>query len=178
MRTMLSLAILLLATGALGQGLPRRTECLQWDQAYAQAAALGIGGAAILSLVLGLTIGFLFGRQFWWAASPRKRIGLAGAVAFALMNFVVVIWPRALPLGRFFYASVDPRYPDCQTMSFGAPGLLGGLIGQGVAAYGQWQAISLLLLGATGFGTLVAWVVSEGLVRNRGLEAVARGGEA
>lgn len=177
MRITLSLS-LLLARDVLGQGVPRRTECLQWDQAYAQAVALGIAGTVILALVLGLTIGLLFGRQMWWAASPRGRIWIAGSAAFVLANFVIVVWPRALPLGKLLYASVDPRYPECQTMAFGAPGLLGGLIGQGVAAYAQWQAISLLLLGASGLGTLVAWVVSEALVRNRGLEAMARGGEA
>lgn len=178
MRITLNLVLLLLTRQLLAQGVPRRTECLQWDEAYAQAVALGIVGGSMLALVLGLTIGPLFGRQVWWGASPRGRIWIAGAIAFALASFAIVVWPRVFPLGKLLYASVDPRYPDCQTMAFGAPGLLGGLIGQGVAAYAQWQVIELLLLGSCALGALVAWVVSEALVRNRGLEAIARGGEA
>ena len=178
MRITRNLGLLFLASGAMAQGALRKTDCLQWDRAYAQAATLGLAGAAVFALVLGLTIGLLFGRQLWWAASPRGRIWIAGGAAFVLVDLLIVAWPRVLPLGRLLYASVDPRYPQCQTMAFGAPGLLGGLIGPGVAAYAQWQAISLLLLGGSAIGTLLAWVMSEALVRNRGLEAVARGGEA
>jgi hypothetical protein len=178
MRIRHSLVLLLLTHPLLAQSAPRRTECLQWDEAYAQMVALGVVGASILALVLGLTVGLLFGRQVWWAASPRGRIWIAGAMAFLFASFTIVVWPRVLPLGKLLYASIDPRYPDCQTMAFGAPGLLGGLLGQGVAAYAQWQAIELLLLGSCALGALVAWVASEALVRNRGLEAMARGGEA
>lgn len=178
MRIVLSILFTLVAVPALAQGLPRRTECLQWDQAYVQTVLLGIGGAAILSAVLGLTIGFLFGRQFWWAASPRARIWIAGAFAFVLAEFFIVVWPRVLPLGKLLYASLDPRYPACQTMAFGAPGLLGGIIGQGVAAYAQWQAITMVLAGAAALGTLVAWILSETIAKNRGLEAMAHRGDA
>jgi hypothetical protein len=170
--------LILIATDAAAQGLPRRTECLQWDQAYAQTVMLGIGGAAILAAVLGITTGFLFGRQFWFATSPRARIAIAGGIAFALVEFCIVVWPRVLPLGKLLYASVDAQYPACQTMTFGAAGLMGGVIGPGVAAYAQWQAITMLLAGAAAVGTLVAWIFSELIVKNRGLEATARRGEA
>lgn len=175
---LLSPLSILLALPALAQAWPRRTECLQWDHAYAQTVLLGLGSASLLAAILGLTVGFLFGRQLWWAASPRLRIGIAGAFTFVLAEFFIVIWPRVLPLGKLLYASLDPRYPQCQTMSFGAPGLLRGVIGEGVAAFAQWQAITLLLLGASAIGTVVAWVFSEAIVKNRGLEAVARRGEA
>ena len=179
MRALLLNAVLVVFALPIGaQGFPRRTECLQWDQAYAQTVFLGLGSAALLSAILGLTIGFLFGRQFWWAASPRARIWIAGGFTFMLAEFFIVVWPRVLPLGKLLYASLDPRYPQCQTMAFGAQGLLGGVIGQGVAAYAQWQAISLLLAGASGIGTVVAWVFSEAIARNRGLQAMSRRGEA
>lgn len=176
----LALSVTLLFTiGVFAQSAPRRTECLQWDQAYAQTVALGVAGGAILALVFGLSIGPLFGRRFWLAASPRARVWVAGGIAFATATFAIVVWPRILPLGKLLYASVDPRYPDCQTMAFGAPGLLGGIIGPGVAAYAQWQAISLLLAGATALGTFVAWICSAAILRSRGLETMARqGGEA
>lgn len=178
MRQALSLGLFLAAGDALAQGMPRRTECLQWDQAYLQTVVLGIGGAVLAAIVLGLTIGFLMGRQWWLGVAPRGRIAFAGTIVFVLAEFVIVVWPRVLPLGKLLYASVDRRYPLCQTMAFGAPGLFRGLIGQGVAAYAQWQAITLLLLGATALGTGVALIFSEALVRQRGLEAMARGGEA
>jgi hypothetical protein len=169
--------LVLAAVPALAQA-PRRTECLQWDQAYAQAVLLGLGSAALLAAILGLTVGFLFGRQFWWASSPRSRIWIVGGFTFLLAEFFIVVWPRVPPLGKLLYASLDPRYRQCQTMSFGAPGLLGGVIGEGVAAYAQWQAITLLLAGASAIGTLVAWIFSEAIAKNRGLQAMARRGEA
>ncbi|MEO8382838.1 MAG: hypothetical protein ABI779_24485 [Acidobacteriota bacterium] len=168
-----------IATLVYGQVLPRRTECFQWDQAYGQMVLFSVIGAAITATVLGLTIGLLFGRHFWWAASPRKRIWVAALlVVYPLAEFIVVLWPRIFGFGRLLFSSIDARYADCQAMAFSAPGLLGGIIGQGVAAYGQWQVISALLLGACAVGGLLAWILSELFVRALGLERIAQGGEA
>lgn len=160
------------------QSPPRRTECLQWDQAYAQMVTLGIAFAALIALAFSIGIGFVFGRRFWFATRARRRIWIGGGFAFLLAEFLIVAWPRILPLGKFPYASIDPRYPACQTISFGATGLLGGAVGQGVAAYAQWEAISLLLGGAVLAGTLIAFIFSEALVKSGGLEAIAGGGES
>lgn len=160
------------------QSPPRRTECLQWDQAYSQMVTLGIAFAAIVAFAFAMGIGFVAGRRFWIGTLARTRIWIGGGMALLLAEFLVVVWPRILPLGKFPYASVDARYPACQTIAFGGTGLLGGAVGQGVAAYAQWQAISLLLAGAALVGTLVAFVFSEALVKSRGLEATARGGQS
>lgn len=176
MSTQATVALIALQLSALGP--PRRTECLQWDQAYAQMVLLGIGVVALLAFIFAFTIAFAFGRRFWFATLARTRVWIGGSVALLLVEFFVVAWPRILPLGKFPYASIDPRYPACQSITFGAPGLLRGALGQGVAAYAQWQMISLLLVGAAFTGTLLAWIVSEGLLRSRGLEAIARGGDA
>jgi hypothetical protein len=135
-------------------------------------------GAAVAAIVLSLTIGFLAGRQAWWAASPRSRIWIAALlIVFPVTEFVIVVWPRTIGFGRLLFSSVDPRYVQCAAMSFGAPGLLNGLIGEGVAAYGQWQVITGLLLGACAVGALVAWIISEVIVRSSGLESSAKAGE-
>jgi hypothetical protein len=174
----LLLILALLSLPARGQSEPRRTDCLQWDQSYAQMVLLGMVGATIGAAALGLLIGFIAGRHFWLFTLPRTRIWIAGAIVAGLTEFFIVIWPHFLPLGRLFFASIDPRYRECRTMSFGAPGLLRGLIGEGVAAYAQWQAVTMLLIGAAAAGALIAWIFSEAIVRSGGLEAAARGGEA
>lgn len=172
------LACVFAALPLYSQEVPRRTECLQWDQAYGQAVLFGMIGAAVAAIVLGLTIGFLAGRQTWWAASPRSRIWIAALlIVFPLTVFVIVAWPRIFGFGKLLFSSVDPRYVQCSAMSFGAPGLLNGLIGEGVAAYGQWQVITGLLLGACAVGALVAWIISEVIVRSSGLESTAKAGE-
>lgn len=184
MRRRLERAILLLLLllpiilPALAQTPPRRTDCLQWDQAYAQMVLLGMAGAAVGAAALGLTIGFMAGRHFWLFTLPRTRIWIAGTIVAGVTELFLVVWPHFLPLGKLFYASIDPRYRDCRTMSFGAPGLLRGLIGEGIAAYAQWQAVTLLILAASATGALIAWIMSEAVVRSSGLESAARGGEA
>jgi sorbitol-specific phosphotransferase system component IIC len=157
---------------------PNRNQCLQWDEAYGQIVLFGMIGAAIVALVLGLTIGFMVGRQWWWAASPRVRIWIASLlIVFPILEFVVIVWPRVFGFGRLLYAPIDPRYADCQSMSFGGHGIL-GIIGKGVAAYGQWQWISALLLAACAIGGLLAWIISEALVSSSGMASVAKGGDA
>jgi hypothetical protein len=169
---------LVFAPALYAQDLPRRTECLQWDQAYGQAVLFGMIGAALAAIVLGLMIGFMAGRQAWWAASPRARIWIAAMlIVFPLTEFIIVAWPRTIGFGRLLFSAVDPRYVQCTAMSFGAPGLLNGLIGEGVAAYGQWQVITGLLVGACAVGALVAWIISEAIVRSSGLESSAQAGE-
>lgn len=157
---------------------PNRNQCLQWDESYGQIVLFGMIGAAIVAVLLGLTIGFMVGRQWWWAASPRVRIWIASLlIVFPALEIVVVIWPRVFGFGRLLYAPIDPRYADCQSMPFGAHGIL-GILGKGVAAYGQWQWISALLLTASAIGGLIAWIISEALVSSSGMASVAKGGDA
>lgn len=157
---------------------PRRTACLQWDQAYNQIVIVGMAGAAIVSILFWLVAAFGLGRHAWWAVAPRARVWIAAFAAGTLAELVVVVWPRVIGFGRALFSAIDPQYLDCQTAPFGAPGLLYGLLGQGVNAYSQWPAITGLLYGAAAIGGIVAWLVSEGVVRNSGLETTARGGEA
>ena len=161
-----------------GQGIPpRRTACLQWDQAYNQIVIIGMAGAAVASIVFWLASAFLFGRHAWWAASPRARVWITAAFSGTVATLVIVIWPRLLGFGRALFAAIDPQYIDCQTTPFGAPGLLYGLIGKGVSAFSQWPAITGLLYGAALIGGLVSWAISEMIVRSSGLQTIAQGGE-
>ena len=169
----------LLSVGVHAQSLPRRTECLQWDLAYIQTVMTGVAGAAIASAVLASLVGLLLGRQFWWATAPHMRIWIiAGAFVYPIVTFLVVGWPRLIGFQTLLYGSIDPRYVQCESMSFNAPGLFQGLIGQGVAAYGQWPVIAAALLGASMLGAIVALLFSRALVRIRGLAARAHGGQA
>jgi len=178
-RQLLTTATLLLASVLVAQpGLPRRTSCLQWDQAYNQIIILGMAGAAIGSVVFWLGAAFLFGRHAWWAASPRARVWVAAFFSGTVAELLVVVWPRVLGFGRALFSAIDPQYVDCQTTPFGAPGLLYGLIGPGVNAYSQWPAITGLLYGAALVGGVVAWLISEAIVRSSGLQTTAQGGEA
>lgn len=157
---------------------PTQTECDQWDRAYAQMVLTGITGAAIGAAVASLLIGVLFGRRMWWAAQPRPRIWLTTFLfAFPLTEFLMVVMPRLFGFGRFFFSGIDVRYPQCAAMSFGAEGLLHGMVGRGVAAFAQWQVITALLLGGSAVGGLVAFLISEAVVRGSGLEAAARKGD-
>jgi hypothetical protein len=157
---------------------PTGTECDQWDRAYAQIVLTGVTGVAIGAAAASLLVGVLFGRRFWWAASPRPRIWLTTFVfAFPLAEFLIVGLPRLFGFGRFFFSGIDVRYPQCSTMNFGADGLLHGMLGKGIAAFAQWQMITALLLAGSAIGGLVAFLISEAIVRSSGLEAVARRGD-
>lgn len=156
---------------------PRRIDCLQWDQAYAQMVLIGVISAAGLAFLLAIGT-MLLGRRWWLMTLARARVWIGGTVALLFVEFVVVGLPRLAPLGRGIFAAIDPRYTTCQAMSFGSRGLLGGAIGQGVAAYAQWQTITLLLSGGAFVGTLLAWIVCEWLLGARGLKAIAQGSES
>jgi hypothetical protein len=156
----------------------RRTSCLQWDQAYNQIVVLGMAGAAIGSVVFWLASAFVFGRHVWWAASARARVWIAAFFSGTVAELIVVVWPRVLGFGRALFSAIDPQYVDCQTMPFAGPGLLFGLIGQGVSAFSQWPAITGLLYGAALVGGVIAWLISEAIVHSSGLETMAQRGEA
>jgi hypothetical protein len=156
---------------------PRRTACLQWDQAYNQIVIIGLAGAAIASVVLWLVAVFVFGRHAWWAASPRARISIAAFTSGSLAVALVVVWPRVFGLGRAVFSAIDSQYLNCQATAFGAPGLLYGVIGKTVPAFSQWPAITGLLYGAAMVGGAVAWMISEAMVRSSGLQSTAQGGE-
>lgn len=178
-RAIVTVTLICVAWSTWGQGLPpRRTACLQWDQAYNQIVILGMAGAAIASILFWLAAVFVFGKHAWWAASPRARVWITAFFSGTVATLVVVVWPRVLGFGRAIFSAIDPQYIDCQTASFGAPGLLFGLIGEGVNAYSQWPAITGLLYGAALIGGAVSWLISEAIVRSSGLQTMAQGGEA
>ncbi|HKR65041.1 MAG TPA: hypothetical protein VJZ00_15010 [Thermoanaerobaculia bacterium] len=156
---------------------PRRTDCLQWDQAYGQVVLFGVIAVVGVAFVIAVAI-VLLAYRFWPLTLARTRVWIGGTIALLLTEFVVVALPRVAPLGRGIFASIDARYPICQSMSFGAHGLLGGAIGKGVAAYAQWQAITLLVTGGAFVGALLAWIVCEWLLSTRGLKAMAQGSES
>jgi hypothetical protein len=167
-----------MAVDLIAQSPLTPVDCDQWDRAYARIVLTGVIGAVIGAAAVALLIGVFFGRRFWWAARPRPRIWIATfLIAFPLVEFLIVGLPRLTGFGRFFFSGIDVRYPECSTMTFGAEGLLQGMLGKDIAAFPQWQLITALLLGGSALGGLAAFLISEAIVRSGGLEAVARRGE-
>jgi hypothetical protein len=156
---------------------PARVQCLQWDNAYLQVVNWSILGGLVAAAVAGLLIGVLFARHVWWATRPVPRITVATTAAYLFLAAACVGWPHANGLGRFFLTGVPPDYRTCETMSFGAKGILSGLVGSGVAAYAQGPAILALLAGACAVGGLIAFTISVALTQASGLKARAIGGK-
>jgi hypothetical protein len=161
---------------AWGQAVssPSNTQCRQWDDAFVGVFEAGFWACAGGSLLLGLLIGFL-GRLFWLAAAPRLRILVAACLAFGVIGTAIIALPWVGGFGRLWFSGVSEGYRDCLDRSFGATGLFGGLIGQGVAGLAQWPALLGLLALAALVGGLLAWGVSEGLARGSGLRKRAKG---
>jgi hypothetical protein len=155
---------------------PTRTQCKQWDDAFLAVFHNALWIVPLLTILLGLGIGFVGRFCCWWATDPRLRILVATLFVLALSCGVAVgLWTLGPNHGWF---GVDPGYLDCQTVRFDAEGLLGGVIGRGIPAIAQWQTIIILLLGVFVLGGLLALGINKALTRFFGMRSKIRGAVA
>jgi hypothetical protein len=169
---------LLLSIDALGQGTttaPSKTACKGWDNAFLTTFHTAFALVLLGTFVLGLALPLLIGRYFWWATASRARILWITLGILIVSVLGVVVYPRFIGLGGFVYSGVNPRYPECAGMQFGASGLFGGLIGRDVAAISQWPAMAIFLFGAAVGGGGLAFLVSEVLVKSLGITSKVSG---
>lgn len=155
-----------------------RVSCRRWDDAYVNAAHTTLWVLPLLTLVLALVSGLVLGRTSWLFASPKKRIFVTATSLLALAILFLQVVPRIFGLGGVLFSAIDPSYPACSTLSFGAQGLLGGVIGKNTIAYLQWPAISALLTASSMGSVLVSLAISSTVVTFKGLRRRARGGAA
>jgi len=94
-------------------------------------------------------------------------------IAVALTTILVGL-PFVFGFGGFIFSGIDPTYFNCETVRFGATGLVFGLVGSGIAAVSQWLAMLVLLTVSCVLGGLIALVTSEILARYIGLRARVR----
>lgn len=174
-------ALMLLASDAFAQsntGLPSKTSCKGWDDAFLATFHTALILVLFGTCLLGLLLPLLIGRYFWWITAARARIFWITAAMLIFSLLGVVVYPRFFGLGGFGYSAVNVRYLDCEGVPFGATGLFGGQIGNGVAAISQWPAMSLLLLAAAIVGGLLAFLICEVLIRSLGITSKVSGGTA
>ncbi len=173
------LSILLSSIAVFGQTTaPTRTQCKQWDDSYLFLFNLFLLAGIFLPLILNIVLPPLFGRQLWILTAPRMRVFYLTLIVAAVLTTVFVGLPFAIGFGRFIFSGIDPTYFNCETIKFGAAGLVFGLIGAGVAAISQWLAVLILLIISCALGGMIAWVVSELLASSIGLRSRVRGGNA
>lgn len=154
------------------------TQCKQWDNAMLATFDMALIASLLAPLVIAPILGGLLGRQFWLWARPTARIILvSGLIGIVLLTFVPG-GPWVLGVGGSgLYSNVDPLYFACTTKSFGADGLLFGLIAEGQAAITLWPMMSLLIFLAIVIGCLVALGLQRIWAPLFGLRRRLRGGE-
>lgn len=173
-----ALVVLACATCVCGQtaAAPTRTQCKQWDDSYLFLMNLFLVGGVLLPLVLSLSLPPLLGRRFWILTAPRARILAISSLLAVLLTAAFIGVPSLFGFGHFLFSGIDPSYLYCQTMNFGATGLLFGLLGPGVAALSQWLTVLALLAIACTLGGIITLFVSETLRSWFGLRARVGGG--
>lgn len=178
LRFLTAIFLLSMAAGsALGQAAPpSRTACKGWDNAFLTtfhtAFVLVLAGTCVLGLITPL----LIGRFFWWVTASRARILWITIAVLSLSVLGVIVYPRVAGLGNFGYSGINSKYLECAGTQFGAAGLFGGLLGRDVAAISQWPAMLMLLCAAALVGGLLAFFVSEALVKSIGITSKVSGG--
>lgn len=166
------------AACAYGQSAtaPTRTQCKQWDDSYLFLLNLFLIGGVFLPLVLSLSLPPLLGKRIWMLTAPRARILAITSLLAVLLTAAFLGVPAVFGFGRVMFSGIDPAYLYCETMNFGATGLLLGLIGPGVAALSQWLTVLALLAISCALGGVIALLVSEMLRSWFGLRARVGGG--
>lgn len=155
---------------------PTRTQCKQWDDSYLFLLNLFLLGALFLPLILNLSLPPLLGKRIWILTAPQARILVISSLLTVLLTAGFLGVPALLGFGHFIFSGVDPAYLYCETMNFGATGLLFGLFGPGIAALSQWLTVLALLGISSVLGGVLALFVSELLRRGFGLRARVREG--
>jgi hypothetical protein len=173
------LTVLFCCAIALAQNAePSRTQCKQWDDSYLFLFNLFLLAGIFLPLVLNVSLPPLLGRRLWFLTAPRVRIFSLTLIVAVVLTTVFVALPFVIGFGRFIFSGIDQTYFNCETVKFGATGLLFGLIGVGIAAISQWLALLILLIISSALGALIALIVSELLAASIGLSSRVRGGNA
>lgn len=173
-----ALFVLACAAFAFGQSAatPTRTQCKQWDDSYLFLMNLFLVGGVLLPLVLSLSLPPLLGKRVWPLTLPRARILAISSLLAVFLTAAFLGVPYLFGFGGVLFSGVDPAYLYCQTMNFGATGLLFGLLGPGVAALSQWLTVLALLAIACTLGGVITLLVSETLRSWFGLRARVGGG--
>ena len=153
--------ILFLISNTLAQpASPTRTDCKQWDDAFLALFEYALWGTLLVTFFVSLLAGAI-GKYFWLFTAPRMRIIVMTVAVLMMVILGVALGPWVVGLGHLWFGGVDPRYFDCETVAFSGDGLLGGMIGAGVAAIAQWPIMTLALAFAAMMGGLIAWITSE-----------------
>ena len=173
-----ALVVLVCAVYAYGQSAtaPTRTQCKQWDDSYLFLFNLFLIGGVLLPLVLSLALPPLLGKRVWLLTAPRVRILAISSALAVLLTATFLALPAVFGFGRFFFSGIDPAYLYCETMNFGATGLLFGFFGPGIAALAQWLTVLVLLGISCALGGVITLLVSEVLRSRFGLRARVGGG--
>lgn len=154
------------------------TECKQWDNAMLAIFNSALVASFLAPILIAPVAGGLLGRRWWLWARPIRRIVVVSIIAGALLITFVPGGPWVLGLGGSgLFSNVDPLYFACTTRSFGAEGLLFGLIAPGQAALSLWPAMSLLILLSTALGCLLALGCQRIWARLFGIRRKLRGSE-
>jgi len=154
---------------------PSRTQCKQWDDSYLLLFNFFIVAGLLLPVALNTLLPPVLGRRVWFLASPRMRVLYISLIVAGILATVFVALPFVVGFGRLIFSGVDQAYFGCETLKFGATGLLFGLVGSGIAAISQWPAVLALLLASCVLGGLIAFLVSGILVKTVGLPSRVRG---
>jgi hypothetical protein len=175
--TLILLAVLFLSIDVCAQNaVPSRTQCKQWDDNYLFLLNLFLLAGVFLPLALNLFLPPLLGRRIWMLTAPRMRIFYTSLIVAIVLTTVLVGVPFVFGFGRFIFSGIDQTYFICETMRFGATGLVFGLVGSGIAAVSQWLAMLMLLTVSCLLGGVIALVTSKILASYVGLRARVRGG--
>jgi hypothetical protein len=153
-----------------------RTQCKQWDDNYLFLLNLFLLAGVFLPLALNVVLPPLLGKRIWMLTAPRMRIFFISLIVTVVLPTVLVGLPFVLGFGRFIFSGIDATYFSCETVRFGATGLVFGLVGAGLAAVAQWLAMVVLLTVSCVLGGVIALVTSEILANYVGLRARIRGG--
>jgi hypothetical protein len=150
--------------------------CRAWDDGFAALFDGTFVACVVVSLVLGPLLG-PFGRRFWFFTAVHRRTIASSLAVLVLAIVSVPLAPWTVGLGRWWLAGVDPAYPQCTSLNFGAGGLVFGLVSPGQAAISQWPVMVLLLVAGAVVGGLVAVFAQMLLNRFLGIRSRLIGGE-
>lgn len=150
--------------------------CRAWDDGFAALFDGTFVACVVASLILGPLLGPL-GRRFWFFTAVRRRTIASSLAVLVLAIVSVPLAPWTVGLGRWWLTGVDPAYLQCTSLSFGAGGLLFGLVSPGQAAISQWPVMVLLLVAGTVVGGLIAVLGQMLLNRFFGIRSRLVGGE-
>jgi hypothetical protein len=166
-KLLVAIAIIsILAINIFGQssGVPTRTQCKGWDDAYLTVFHYSLVAGLVGSYILNMFSG-IFGRVFWLFTSLPLRIIVVTLTCVAITVGGIALGPWTVGLGHWWFSGVDPRYFDCEGVQFGGEGLFGGLMGSGLAVLSQWPIMMVALSSTSILGGILAWLTS--VVLNR-----------